>query len=97
MAKEYIERQKLIGEMRRAHLWNTRAARNGTVMDSDIYIAKRLPAADVVEVEAIEAWLYQIALNNVGVEIGDVAEVCEMIISRLNGLRTFAKERQGAR
>ena len=51
------------------------------------------PTADVVEVETIKAWLYEIAINNVGYVIdGDFSNACEEIISRLDGLRSFAKE-----
>lgn len=50
------------------------------------------PTADVVEVETIKAWLYEMAINNVGCD-GDFSKACEEIISRLDGLRNFAKER----
>lgn len=45
---------------------------------------------DAVEVDAIQAWLYEIAMNNTG----NVSRVCEELISRLDGLRVFAKERR---
>lgn len=45
---------------------------------------------DVVEVETIKAWLYEMAINNAG----DFSNACEEIISRLYGLRKFAKERE---
>lgn len=45
---------------------------------------------DAVEVDAIQAWLYAIAMNNTG----NVSRVCEELISRLDGLRVFAKERR---
>lgn len=50
------------------------------------------PTADVVEVETVEAWLYEMAINNVGCD-GDFSNACEEIIARLDGLRNFAKER----
>lgn len=50
------------------------------------------PTADVVEVETIKSWLYSIAINNVN-NNGDFSDACEEIISRLDGLRRFAKER----
>lgn len=50
------------------------------------------PTADVVEVETIKAWLYEMAINNVGCD-GDFSKACEEIISRIDGLRNFAKER----
>ena len=50
--------------------------------------------ADVVEVETIKAWLYEMAINNVGCVIdGDFSNACEEIIARLDGLKNFAKER----
>lgn len=50
------------------------------------------PTADVVEVDTIKAWLYEMAINNVGCD-GDFSKACEEIISRIDGLRNFAKER----
>ena len=52
------------------------------------------PTVDAVEVDAIKSWLYQIAMNNVGVPVRDFSTACEEIISRLDGLRTFATERR---
>lgn len=52
---------------------------------------RKAPAVDAVEVEALEAWLYEIAMNNTGHPLCDA---CEEIISRLDGLRLFAKERR---
>lgn len=50
--------------------------------------------ADVVEVETIKAWLYEMAINNVGCVIdGNFSNACEEIISRIDGLSNFAKER----
>lgn len=50
--------------------------------------------ADFVEIKTIRAWLYEIAINNVGCVLdGDFSNACEEIISRLDGLRNFAKER----
>ncbi len=52
------------------------------------------PTADVVEIETLRSWLYLIATNNVGCDIKmNLSEACEDIISRLDGLRMFAKER----
>ena len=54
-----------------------------------------LPTADVVEVETLKAWLYEIAINNVGCVLdGDFSDACQEIISRLYGLRKFAQERK---
>ena len=47
------------------------------------------PTIDAVEVNDIEAWLYEIAMNNTDNYFGNA---CEEIISRLDGLRMFAKE-----
>ena len=49
------------------------------------------PGMDAVFVETIEAWLYQIAMNNTD---NYLCSACEEIISRLDGLRTFAKEKE---
>ena len=51
--------------------------------------------ADFVEVETLKAWLYEMAINNVGYVIdGDFSDACQEIISRLDGLRKFAQERK---
>ena len=56
-------------------------------------VVEDTPTADVVEVETIKAWLYKVAINNVGYVIdGDFSDACKEIISRLGGLRSFAKE-----
>ena len=56
-------------------------------------VIDRVPTADVVEIETIRKWLYEIAINNVGNVIeGDFSNACEEIISRLDGLRKFAQE-----
>ena len=54
------------------------------------FLAK-LPKVDAVEVDALKAWLYEIAMNNVD---NYLCEACEEIISRLDGLRVFARERR---
>ena len=54
----------------------------------------RLPAVDAVEVATLESWLYEIAMNNIGAPVADMAEACDEIISRLGGLRKFAGERR---
>ena len=46
--------------------------------------------ADFVEVEVLRDWLWKIVLNNVG---EDLSIACQDIISRFDGLRSFAKER----
>ena len=49
------------------------------------------PTVDAVEVDALKAWLYEIAMNNTD---NFLCEACEEIISRLDGLRVFARERR---
>lgn len=46
---------------------------------------------DAVEVETLKAWLYEMAMNNTD---NYLCDACEEIISRLDGLRVFAKERK---
>ncbi len=52
---------------------------------------RNAPAVDAVEVEALKAWLYGIAMNNTE---NYLCNACEEIISRLDGLRLFARERR---
>lgn len=54
----------------------------------------KAPTADVVEIETLKAWLYEIAMNNVGCHVDDLASACEEIASRLDGLRVLAGERR---
>ena len=54
----------------------------------------RAKAVDAVEVETLESWLYEIAINNTDNYLGDA---CEDIIGRLDGLRAFARERRMSR
>ena len=58
------------------------------VFASDI---KALPAVDAVEVDVLKTWLYKIAMNNTD---NYLCDACEEIISRLDGLRVFARERK---
>ena len=51
------------------------------------------PTADVVEIDVISKWLYQIAMNNVG-SPSLLSASCIEIISRLGGLVEFARERK---
>ncbi len=83
---EYIEREKAMF----AILKNPPDAHYPEWYARDI---REIPAADVVKVEDVKAWLFEIAKNNTGVIIdGDFSKACEEIISRLDGLRIFAKE-----
>lgn len=79
---EYIEREALIDDLNHFAPEHYNALIN--------MLIEKQPAADVVEVETLEAWLYKMAMNN------DVyfADVCEEIISRLDGLRYFQRERR---
>lgn len=53
------------------------------------------PEVDAVMLSDLEAWLYEIAMNNVGEKFdGDFSDAVEEIISRLDGLRVFAEERR---
>lgn len=44
---------------------------------------------DAVEIDTIRAWLYEMAMNNTD---NYLCNACEEIISRLDGLREFAKD-----
>lgn len=96
MAKEYIERDAAIKHL---EIHKKKAKENNFVLcaneDSIIkFLREKCPTADVVEVETVKAWLYEMAINNVGCVIdGDFSNACEEIIARLDGLRNFAKER----
>ena len=90
---DYIEKEKLMELSQDITTFNYETKSFGCfsgVSDEDI---AKTPIADVVEVETIKAWLYEIAINNIGYVIdGDFFNACEEIISRLDGLRNFAKE-----
>lgn len=93
---EYIERDAAIKYL---EILKKTAKENNFVLcaneDSIIaFLRNKCPTADVVEVETIKAWLYEMAINNVGCD-GDFSNACEEIIARLDGLRNFAKERGG--
>lgn len=52
------------------------------------------PTEDAIMMSDLESWLYQIALNNVGVKFdGDFCDAVAEIIKRLDGLRVFAAEK----
>ena len=58
----------------------------------------KIPTADAVEIDTIKAWLYEIAGNNLRTEKErQFSEFCEEIISRLYGLRNFAKDHEAER
>ena len=54
-------------------------------------IVDQMPTVDAVEVDVLKAWMYEIAMNNAD---NFLCEACEEIISRLDGLRVFARERR---
>ena len=57
--------------------------------DLDDFLTE-VETADVVEIETIKSWLYEIAINNVGCVLGgDFSNACEEIISRLGGFLKF--------
>lgn len=68
----------------------------GVVCNIRDTVIANAPTADVVEIETLKAWLYEIAMNNVGCNVDDFASACEEIASRLDGLRAFARERKNA-
>lgn len=81
---EYIEREAVKKKLGDLHFPNYGYA---------LIAVNEIPAADVVEVDVVKRWLYKIAINNVNVKFdGDFSKACEEIISRLDGLRNFAKE-----
>lgn len=56
----------------------------------------RRQSKDMLDIETVKKWLYQIAINNVGYVLdGDFSTACEEIISRLDGLKRFAEEMKG--
>ena len=88
---EYLKRETVMKELDRNSITKKITLSDGVSIYDTI---QKLPTADVVEVETIKSWLYSIAINNVGINInGDFSDACEEIISRLDGLRRFAKER----
>lgn len=83
--KEYIEREATLRNL----------ADDLPYKGSVKRVIMQAPAADVVEISVLNEWLYEIAINNVGVAIeGDFSTACEEIIARLDGLRAFARERK---
>ena len=56
----------------------------------------RKQSEDMVSIETVKKWLYEMAINNVGCILeGDFSTACELIISRLDGLKRFAEETKG--
>ena len=91
---EYIKRTDVmkICEGYSQHCFHSNDSNGQDIADRILDDVVETSTADVVEVETIKAWLYEIAINNVGCD-GDFSNACEEIIARIDGLRNFAKER----
>ena len=76
-----IDANALLAEYDRVHIGEPGKARK---------LMEDAPTVDAVPVADIEAWLYEMAMNNTGNTLGGA---CEEIIRRLDGLRRFSKER----
>ena len=88
---DLVRRDDLIQFVKR---WGEHRGREEAA-DSFLYAINNAPAVDAVEVETIKAWLYKIAGNNISTEKErQFSEFCEELISRLDGLRNFARERR---
>lgn len=93
---EYIEREAVKNVLRR--YFDTPNVQLNTKFSGGMRVAIRrciesvdnVATADVVDVKTLEAWLYEIAMNNTQ---NPLCAACEALISRLDGLRAFAKER----
>lgn len=82
---DYIEREAVLTAIRE------RCAPCGEGIEA----IKSIPTVEAVPVDAIQSWLYEIAMNNVGVVLdGDFSVACEEIIARLDGLRRYSRERK---
>lgn len=92
--KEYIEREALVQRLAVSPLLSQMRV-SCFLKEGVLDIIQKFPAADVVENEVLKEWLYEIAINNVGVVLdGDFSNACEEIIARLDGLRAFVRERK---
>lgn len=94
--KEYIEREALLETIdteREELLAIAMFGSEHAVVHHARRFIEEAPAADVVEVETLKSWLYEIAMNNVGCHVDDFASACEEIISRVGGLMEFAKDK----
>lgn len=93
---EYINREELLKDVEDSVRFSTRNRVSAELRGAHKIVdcIRSAPACDVVEVDVIKEWLCKIAINNVGCVIdGDFSNACEEIISRLDGLRAFARER----
>ena len=59
------------------------------VTPKHLELIKNLPAADVVPIEALKKWLWEVALNNSNNYLGNG---CAEFVSRLDGLRRFVED-----
>ena len=63
-------------------------------VSESLAVIRIAPAVDAVEVDFIAKWLAEIAMNNFGYPVEDMAAACVEIIKRLDGLRKFAEEKR---
>lgn len=90
MSEKLISADRLIRDLK-----GMLAEYDGITITGLIKSLQEAPAVDAVEVETIKAWLYEIAGNNLRTEKErQFSEFCEELISRLDGLRNFARERR---
>ena len=85
---EYLKKHLIVGDsdFLKGYLKGAEALADG--------LAKLTPV-DAVMLSDLEAWLYEIAMNNSGEKFdGDFSDAVEEIINRLDGLRVFAEERR---
>ena len=92
--KQIVEMSTLIYENRPIKdIWNEEA---DSIAETLYNAGYRKQSEDMVDIETVKKWLYQVAINNVGCVLdGDFSTACEEIISRLVGLKIFAREMKG--
>ena len=94
----YVDAEKLKKNVRVNLMPNVDVDGTVTVENAERYflnLIDKTSTADVVEIETLRSWIYSIAINNVECDIQmTLSEACKDIISRLDGLRNFAKERE---
>ena len=79
---ELISRSALLAEYDRQHEGTPGRARK---------LIEKAPAVDAVEMNMLKNWLYKIAMTTPN---NYLCDACERIISNLDGLRVFARERK---
>ena len=92
--KQIEEMSTLIYENRPIKdIWNEEA---DSIAETLYNAGYRKQSEDMVDIETVKKWLYQVAINNVGCVLdGDFSTACEEIISRLDGLKIFARKMKG--